>query len=61
MLKDERYDEFHYENRADSLIEEGDLQKLEIELKQKQEKRIKKAKREAERGTTIRDNSRNRR
>ena len=35
MLQDERYDQFHYETRSDSILEEGDLKKLEIELKQK--------------------------
>jgi hypothetical protein len=35
------YDKFIFEDRCDSKIEEGDLLKLEIELKKKQKKRIK--------------------
>jgi hypothetical protein len=35
LIRDEVYDQFLYEDRCDSKIEEGDLQKLEIELKKK--------------------------
>lgn len=31
---------YEFEKRSDSIIEEGDLQKLEIELRRKQKKRI---------------------
>lgn len=34
------FSEFEYQERCDSKIEQGDLQKLEIELKKKQRKRI---------------------
>ena len=39
---------YESEQRCDSRIEEGDLKKLEIELKKKQEKRVKKEKKAAE-------------
>eukprot|EP00347_Sterkiella_histriomuscorum_P021741 403332928 len=40
------FDQFDYTERCDSKIEEGDLQKLEIELKKKQRKRIRQEQRQ---------------
>ena len=40
LINDGVFDRFMYEDRCDSKIEEGDLQKLEIELRKKQKKRI---------------------
>lgn len=36
-------DQFEYEDRCDSKLQQEDLKKLEIELKKKQKKRIKRA------------------
>lgn len=35
LVKEGKLDGFEYQERCDSKIEEGDLQKLEIELKKK--------------------------
>ena len=40
LVQEGIFDNFEYTDRCDSKIEEGDLQKLEIELKKKQRKRI---------------------
>lgn len=40
-LQDDHLDRFECEERADSKLKEEDLQKLEIELKKKQKRRIK--------------------
>jgi hypothetical protein len=39
LLEDGVYDRFIFEDRCDSKIEEGDLEKLQIELKKKQRRR----------------------
>lgn len=40
LLNEGRLDSLEFNERCDSKIEEGDLKKLEIELKKKQRKRI---------------------
>jgi hypothetical protein len=47
-LEEGLYDKFEYEERCDSGLKEEDLKKLEIELKKKQKKRIKRESRRAE-------------
>ena len=39
LVEDGVYDRFIFEDRCDSKIEVGDLEKLQIELKKKQKKR----------------------
>lgn len=46
LLEDGVLDRFIFEDRCDSKIEEGDLEKLQIELKKKQRKRARAAQRE---------------
>jgi hypothetical protein len=41
LVEDGVFDQFIYEDRCDSKIEQGDLEKLQLELKKKQKKRIK--------------------
>lgn len=41
LVNEGRFDDFDYIERCDSKLEEGDLAKLEIELKKKQRKRQK--------------------
>lgn len=48
MMTEGIFDQYECERRCDSKILENDLKVLEIELKKKQEKRIKKDKKEAE-------------
>jgi hypothetical protein len=40
LLNEGHMENFEFSERCDSKIEEGDLKKLEIELKKKQRKRI---------------------
>ena len=42
-MQEGKYEEYESERRCDSKIEPEDLLKLEIELKKKQERRVKKA------------------
>lgn len=45
MLEEGLYDKFECEERCDSKLGQDDLKKLEIELKKKQKKRIKRERR----------------
>ena len=40
LVEDGQFERFEYEERCDSKLKEEDLQKLEIELRKKQKKRL---------------------
>jgi hypothetical protein len=45
LVNEGKFEDFEFTERCDSKIEEGDLAKLEIELKKKQKRRIKREER----------------